>query len=88
MKKVIHYYCLLYHIDYLPANKNELSLTGGTWWEREQSRDQSMAPAMYKIEVDGKPYLDPIKKFAVSRDCVFAALVLNNNNILIYQLIE
>ena len=43
-----------------------------------------MMPHMYKIEVDGKPYLDPIKKFAVSRDCVLAALVLHNNNILIY----
>jgi len=30
---------------------------------------------MYKIEVDGKPYLDPVKKFAVSHDCVLAALV-------------
>ena len=43
-----------------------------------------MMPHMYKIEVDGKPYLENIKKFAVSRDCVLAALVLHNNNILIY----
>jgi hypothetical protein len=34
---------------------------------------------MYKIEIEGKPYLDPVKKFAVSKDCVLAALVTNNN---------
>ena len=44
-----------------------------------------MTPLMYRIEVDGKPYLDPVKKFAVSSDCMLAALVMHNNQILIYR---
>ena len=42
-----------------------------------------MTPIMYKIELEGKPYLDPIKKFTVSKDCVFACLVTGQNQILI-----
>jgi len=42
-----------------------------------------MTPIMYKIEVDGKPYMDPVKKFTVSKDCVFAGLVTSSNTILI-----
>jgi hypothetical protein len=38
-----------------------------------------MTPTMYRIEFGGKPYLDPVKKFAVSRDCRIAALVMKNN---------
>ena len=44
-----------------------------------------MTPMMYKIEIEGKPYLDPVKKFAVSNDCVLAALVKHDNQILIYR---
>ena len=44
-----------------------------------------MTPIMYKIEIEGKPYLDPVKKFAVSNDCVLAALVKHDNQILIYR---
>jgi len=40
---------------------------------------------MYRIEVEGKPYLEPVKKFAVSNDCMLAALVTNNNQILVYR---
>jgi hypothetical protein len=38
-----------------------------------------MTPAMFKIEIEGKPYMDPVKKFTVSKDCVMAALVTNQN---------
>jgi hypothetical protein len=34
---------------------------------------------MYRIEIDGKPYLQPVKKFAVSKDLYMAALVTNTN---------
>lgn len=40
---------------------------------------------MYKIEYGGKPYLEPVKKFSVSRDCRIAALVMKNNQILVYN---
>jgi hypothetical protein len=44
-----------------------------------------MTPIMYRIEFGGKPYLEPVKKFAVSRDCRIAALVMKNNQILVYN---
>ena len=44
-----------------------------------------MTPIMYRIEIGGKPYLEPVKKFAVSRDLRIAALVTNNNQILVYN---
>lgn len=47
-----------------------------------------MTPIMYRIEIGGKPYLEPVKKFAVSRDLRIAALVTNNNQILVYNLFE
>lgn len=42
-----------------------------------------MTPQMFKIEVDGKPYLDPVKKFAVSKDLFLCALVTSNNQIIV-----
>lgn len=40
---------------------------------------------MYRIELGAKPYLEPVKKFAVSRDLRIAALVTNSNQILVYN---
>lgn len=61
-------------------------LTGGTIWDKAQNDASGlMTPLMYKIEIEGKPYLDPVKKFAVSNDCVLAALVKHDNQILIYR---
>ena len=40
---------------------------------------------MYRIELGTKPYLEPVKKFAVSRDLRIAALVTNSNQILVYN---
>ena len=63
-------------VDYVGAS--HLSLTGGTIWERkEHEQKNQQTPTMYKIEIEGKPYLDPVKKFAVSSDMVLAALVTN-----------
>lgn len=47
-----------------------------------------MTPAMFKIEVEGKPYMDPVKKFTVSKDSVMAALVTNANQILVYKILD
>jgi hypothetical protein len=44
-----------------------------------------MTPLMYRIELGAKPYLEPVKKFAVSRDLRIAALVTNSNQILVYN---
>lgn len=73
--------------SYVPATPE--SLTGGSIWDL--ARNQQMGqdtPNMFKIEMDGKPYLEPIKKFAVSRDCGLAALVCHDNQILIYRIID
>jgi len=43
---------------------------------------------MFSIEVNNKPYLDPVKKFAVSKDCVMAAIVLNDNQIVVYKIMD
>ena len=61
-------------------------MTGGTIWEKaaHDSKGQ-MTPVMYRIEYEGKPYLEPVKKFAVSRDGMIAALVMHNNQILTYK---
>lgn len=70
-----------YCIDYVKQG-----LTGGTIWDKAQNDASGlMTPLMYKIEIEGKPYLDPVKKFAVSNDCVLAALVKHDNQILIYR---
>lgn len=67
----------------------QTSLTGGTIWEKASHDSKGlMTPIMYRIEYDGKPYLDPVKKFSVSRDCMMAALVMHNNQILTYRLFE
>lgn len=56
------------------------SLTGGTIWEKASHDSKGMmTPMMYKIEFENKPYLDPVKKFSVSNDCMIAALVTQNN---------
>ena len=47
-----------------------------------------MTPVMYKIEVEGKPFLGQVKKFAVSRDCMLAAMVTDSNQILVYRIID
>ena len=47
-----------------------------------------MTPTMFKIEKDGKPFLGQVKKFSVSRDCMLAALVTDNNEILVYRVID
>jgi hypothetical protein len=44
-----------------------------------------MTPLMYRIELGAKPYLEPVKKFAVSRDLRITALVTNSNQILVYN---
>lgn len=43
---------------------------------------------MYRITVDDKPYTQPVKKFAVSRDGVLAALVTATNQVLVYKIID
>ena len=40
---------------------------------------------MYRIEVEGSAYLKPVKKFSVSHDCMLAALVMENNQILTFK---
>jgi len=40
---------------------------------------------MYRIEVEGSAYLKPVKKFFVSHDCMIAALVMENNQILTFK---
>jgi len=40
---------------------------------------------MYRIEVEGSAYLKPVKKFSVSHDCMIAALVMENNQILTFK---
>lgn len=47
-----------------------------------------MTPVMYRIEFENKPYLDPVKKFSVSRDGMLAALVTQNNQIIVYKVSE
>ncbi len=47
-----------------------------------------MVPYMYKIEYEGKNYLDQVKKFAVSKDCMITALVMHNNKIMIHKLFD
>jgi hypothetical protein len=62
------------------VNSQQQGLTGGTVWDKAANDQMGMmTPMMYKIEVEGKPYLDPVKKFAVSSDCMLAALVMHNN---------
>lgn len=64
----------------------QTSLAGGTIWEKAGHDSKGMmTPNMYKIEFEGKPYLDAVKKFSVSGDCMIAALVTANNQILIYK---
>jgi len=44
-----------------------------------------MTPLMYKIELGSKPYLEPVKKFAMRRDLRIAALETNSNQLLVYN---
>jgi hypothetical protein len=79
--------CITYltlFIDYIHSSQR--GLTGGTVWDKAANDQMGlMTPIMYKIEFENKPYLDPVKKFAVSSDCVYASLVMHNNQILIYK---
>ena len=43
---------------------------------------------MFKIEVDGQNYVQPIRKFSVSKDLMYAALVKHDDTILVYKLLE
>ena len=43
-------------------------------------------PKMYKILIDGKPYLGNVKKFEFSKDLAFAALVTQDNRVIVYSL--
>lgn len=43
------------------------------------------SPKMIPIYYNGKPYLDKIRAFRVSKDGSVAACVLKNNEILIYR---
>ena len=47
-----------------------------------------MTPVMYKIKVNGINYMEAIKKFSVSKDLMWAALVTQDNSILVYKLID
>lgn len=42
-------------------------------------------PKMIPVYYNGKPYLDPIRAFRVSRDGAIAACVIKTNEILIYR---
>ena len=33
-------------------------LTGGTLWDKHKDPNHNETPVMYKIEIDGKPYLE------------------------------
>lgn len=70
--------------DYIEAT--ETGLTGGSIWQKEENDANSKnTPMMFKIEVNGEPYLDRVLKFAMSRDMAMAALVTSKNQILIYK---
>jgi len=43
---------------------------------------------MFKIEVDGQNYVQPIRKFSVSKDLMYSALVKHDDTILVYKLLE
>mmetsp|Transcript_14535 Transcript_14535/g.14145 ORF Transcript_14535/g.14145 Transcript_14535/m.14145 type:complete len:97 (-) Transcript_14535:325-615(-) len=45
-------------------------------------------PRMIPIMINNKPFLDDIKAFRVSQDGVMAALVMKNNEILIYRFFD
>ena len=45
------------------------------------------SPKMIPIYYNGKPYLDRIRAFRVSKDGALAACALANNEILIYRVI-
>ena len=67
-------------LQFLLDYSTKSGITGGTIWDKNPN-DQSgqMTPVMYRIEVGGVPYTEPVKKFAVSRDGVLAALVTSSN---------
>ena len=76
------------HLNIIMSHQNTIffsdyvqtSLTGGTIQEKAANDQKGMmTPNMYKIEFENKPYLDPVKKFSVSGDCMIAALVTENN---------
>ena len=65
-------------------------MTGGTVWQKQsliQSTEpvQGESPKMIPIYYNGKPYLDQIKAFRVSKDACIAAIALKTNEIMIYR---
>ena len=51
----------------------------------DSSTHTGESPKMIPIYYNGKPYLDQIRAFRVSKDGAVAACVLKNNEILIYR---
>lgn len=73
--------------DYVPHSLT--NLTGGTIWEKPINDQQNkLTPVMFKIEVNGIPYVKGVKKFSVSKDLMWAALVTQDNSILVYKLLD
>lgn len=70
-------------LDDYPQATNKGGLTGGCAWNNEINPNGMSVPAMFKLEIEGVPYLEPVKKFAVSKDLWMAALVTSNNQIMI-----
>ena len=54
---------------------------GGSYWDKADNQSKGMTvPTMFKLEST-----DPIKKFTVSKDMLFACMVTGNNQIYLYQ---
>ena len=70
-------------VDYKPATEN--NLTGGNI--NEQGYDDE-SPVMREVLFNKKPYEKDIKKFQVSPDLVMAALVIESNHILIFNVLD
>ena len=61
--------------------KDASGMTGGSYFDRTENQHKgATVPIMYKIEST-----DPIKKFTVSKDMLFACMVTGNNQIFLYQ---
>lgn len=61
---------------------------GGTYWTKKQIEDDRTAqhaPRMVPIVINGKSYTEALRQVRVSPDGVFAAVVLQNYDIVIYR---
>jgi len=67
-------------VDYL--DYHEVGLTGGFQWEPAHEAER---PRMIPILVNGKPYLDSVRCFKVSKDGAVAVIALKNSDILVYK---